>query len=81
MSCKSAACFHHRHFVAKYIDGFVQQDVFGVFPRLFGRQFIGEFALARLQAIISQRGALLGRALLASIVAVPLPHPFVFRGT
>jgi hypothetical protein len=23
-SCEPAACFHHRHFIAKYIDGFVE---------------------------------------------------------
>ena len=71
MSCEPAARFHHRHFVAKYIDGFVEQDVFGVFPRLFGRQFIGEFAFAWLQAIVSERSALLGRVLLAGTASLP----------
>ena len=77
MSCEPAACFHHRHFIAKDIDGFVEQDIFSVFLRFFGCQFIGQFAFARLQAIVPERGALLRRALLANNVIADV----VFHGT
>ena len=51
------AGFQRCHFVAKYVDRFAQEYVFGIFPGLFSRQVIGEIAFVSLQAIIPTRTA------------------------
>src|SRR6478672_6384769 len=69
MSGKPLACLQHRDFIGEDIDGFVEQNVFRALPRFFLRQLSGQFALARLQAIVPERGALLRGALLAAVIA------------
>jgi len=58
MGCKPRACLHDLDFVDEYVDGFVEQDVRCIFPRLFGGTYSGEIALATFNAIFSESGIL-----------------------
>src|SRR5665647_1252850 len=62
--------FQSVNLVAKYINGFIQKNVFGIFPFFFGRQFFGEIAFVSLQTIIPKRAALSSREFLALSILV-----------
>ena len=64
------ASLQYFHLVAKYVDGFVQENVLGIFPRFFRRKFIDEIAFTSLQAIVPQRTALPRREFPANHVIV-----------
>jgi hypothetical protein len=55
LSREARVRFQNPHFVAQYTDSLVQQDVFGIFPRFFGRQLVREITLVSLQPIILAR--------------------------
>ena len=65
MGRKPGTRVQETHFVTEYMDGFGQVRSLWHFSRFFGRQFIGEIAFVRLQAIVQKRFAIQRRGFLA----------------
>ena len=72
--CELATGGEHLQFIAQYVDGLLQEEVFGVLPRVLRGQFLREVAFSGLKAVISKRAALVGRVIVAgNIVGGAIP--------